>query len=295
MSSDQSTTFTYDHDGLRLSGRIWGVFEAAAAADNPLPIVCLPGLTRNSRDFSALAGAIHRHEEKRPVIAFDYRGRGLSQHGGGAEAYTLPAEAADTLAGLDHLCIQRAIFVGTSRGALVIHLIAAMRPACIAAAVFNDAGPRLETEGLRLIRDTVGVVESFDDWDAAIDAVASANGPSFAGVARQDFTRMAKAGFIERDGRIVGDYDPRLLEPPRIMDLDGDLPELWDAFDLMKAIPLLVIRGEHSMLFSRDTVAKMSARRDMMESIEVPGQGHAPFLEMAGLPEKILAFAKKAG
>ena len=294
MAPTDGKPFFFDHDGLRLAGRLWGEIgrSSDAGAPAPLPIVCLPGLTRNSRDFGELARLIRNLDPARAVIAFDYRGRGLSQYGSGPEAYTVPAEAADILAGLDHLRISRAVFVGTSRGALVIHLIAAMRLSAIAGAVFNDAGPRIESDGLRQIRDTVGVVEAFPDWESAVDAVTASLGPSFPAMSRQDFERMARAGFTERDGRIVGDYDARLLEPLRTMDLSADLPELWQLFDLMKAVPLLVIRGENSALFSRATVAAMTERHDDCEAMEVAGQGHAPFLETAGLPEKILGFAK---
>ncbi|MBP0615998.1 alpha/beta fold hydrolase [Jiella mangrovi] len=294
MTRDDSTTFTFEHDGLRLAGRLWGARAASAADDALLPIVCLPGLTRNSRDFAAFAYAVRQRDPERMIVAFDYRGRGLSQQAGTAETYTVPAEAADTIAGLAHLGIARAVFVGTSRGALIIHALAAMHPACLAGAVLNDAGPRIETEGLRHIRDTVGVVESHADWDAAIAAVATANAASFPALSHDDFARMARAGFTEREGKIVGDYDRKLLDPLRIMDLDTALPELWDAFDLMQAIPLLVIRGENSSLFSRDTVAQMADRHQGMETIEVAGQGHAPFLETAGLPERILTFVKRA-
>ena len=298
MSGDDSTTFYFDNDGLRLAGRIWNGPEKTSGGsdgETPLPIVCLPGLTRNSRDFGALAGAILAEDPRRTIIAFDYRGRGLSQYADSPQAYTVPAEAADTIAGLDHLGISRAVFVGTSRGALVIHAIAAMRPDLLAGAVFNDAGPRLETEGLRHIRDTVGVVESFPDWENATDAVAAASAATFPALSRDDFARMALAGFIERDGMIVGDYDARLLEPLRIMDLDQPLPDLWEAFDRMKAVPLLVIRGEHSTLFSRETVSEMAGRHEKMEAVTVEGQGHAPFLETAGLPARILEFARQAG
>ncbi len=296
MATTGGEPFFYWHDGLRLAGRCWGTIGRTeeGGAPVPLPIVCLPGLTRNSRDFIEFARLIRSLDPARPVVAFDYRGRGLSQYGPGPEAYTVPAEAADTLAGLDHLGIDRAVFVGTSRGTLVIHLIAAMRLSVIAAAVFNDAGPRIETEGLRQIRDTVGVVESFESWEAATEAVAASLGPTFPAMEREDFERMARAGFVERGGRIVGDYDTRLLEPLRTMDLGKDLPELWDLFDLMKAVPLLVIRGEHSALFSGATVERMKSRHDDLHAVEVAGQGHAPFLETAGLPERVLEIARKA-
>ena len=300
MATRDGEPFFYDHDGLRLAGRLWGKIgkdgeTGDAEAPAPLPIVCLPGLTRNSRDFTEVARLIRERQPDRPVVAFDYRGRGLSAYADGPDAYTVPTEAADTLAGLDHLGISRAVFVGTSRGALVIHLIAAMRLSAIACAVFNDAGPRLETEGLRHIRDTVGIVESFADWEAAVDTVAASLGPTFPAMTREDFERMARAGFIERDGGIFGDYDPRLLEPLRTMDLDGDgaLPELWDLFELMKAIPFLVVRGENSALFSAETLIEMTMRHEAIETVTVAGQGHAPFLETAGLPERIRGFAQR--
>ncbi|NDW02953.1 alpha/beta fold hydrolase [Jiella pacifica] len=293
MTTTEGEPFFYDHDGLRLAGRLWGEIGEAGDAGAPLPIVCLPGLTRNSRDFTEFAHAIRAQKPAQPLVALDYRGRGLSQYASGPEAYTVPSEATDTLAGLDHLGISRAVFVGTSRGALVIHLIAAMRLSAIAGAVFNDAGPRIETAGLRQIRDTVGVVESFPDWPTAVAAVASSLGPTFPAMGRGDFERMARAGFRERDGTIVGDYDPRLLEPLRAMDLATDLPELWELFDLMKAIPSFVVRGENSALFSAETLSEMTRRHDAIETVTVAGQGHAPFLETAGLPERILGFAQR--
>lgn len=293
MATTDGEPFFFDHDGLRLAGRLWGTIGRSGDDGAPLPIVCLPGLTRNSRDFAELARLIRLQEPARSVVAFDYRGRGLSQYASGPEAYTVPAEAADALAGLDHLGISRAVFVGTSRGALVIHLIAAMRLSAIAGAVFNDAGPRLEVEGLKHIRDTVGVVESYRNWKGAVAAVAASLGPAFPAMGREDFERMARAGFIERDGAVVGNYDPRLLEPLRAMDLAAGLPELWELFDLMKAVPLLVIRGETSTLFSRATVAAMTERHHDLEAVEIAGQGHAPFLESGGLPERIVKFAQR--
>jgi len=286
MTSGIFDDFRYVHDGLELAGRLYG------SLDEPrLPLVCLSGLTRNARDFDPLAQAIRDGPESRPVVAFDYRGRGRSDYAAGPDAYTVPAEAEDITAGLDHLGVKRAIFLGTSRGALVIHILAATHLDLIAGAVFNDAGPRIEVEGLRLIRDTVGRIESFSDWDAATDELETTNRPRFPALARADFARMAHALFVERNGRIVGDYDRRLLEPLRAMDLDRDLPELWDLFARLKDTPLLVIRGENSALFTSATVQRMSEMHPGMETYTAAGQGHAPLLETADMPERIARFA----
>ncbi|MEX6507133.1 alpha/beta fold hydrolase [Jiella sp. M17.18] len=278
----------YTHDGLQLAARIYGRLD-----DARLPLVCLSGLTRNARDFHSLAVILRGSPQRRPVIAFDYRGRGRSDHAARAEDYTVPAEAADIAAGLDHLGVTRAIFLGTSRGALVIQILAASRPDLLAGAIFNDAGPRIEAEGLRQIRDTVGRVESFPDWNAAVDAVVAANRPAFPALSRDDFERFARAAFIERGGRIVGDYDPQLLEPLATMDLGADLPELWDLFAIMRAVPMLVIRGETSMLFAEATVDRMAKMHPDLQRVTVAGQGHAPMLETGDLPASIAGFVER--
>ncbi|MCB8836570.1 alpha/beta fold hydrolase [Aurantimonas sp. VKM B-3413] len=285
MSDPAFQDIRYRNDGLELAGRLYG-----SPDESRLPLVCLSGLTRNARDFHPLAALIRSGNSKRAVVAFDYRGRGRSDHAEGPDAYTIPAEAGDIAAGLDHLGIGRAIFLGTSRGALVIQMLAAVRPDLIAGAIFNDAGPRLEPDGLRLIRDTVGRIESFPDWQSAVNAVESANARTFPIVRRPDFERFARAGFAERDGRIVGDYDSRLLEPLRTLDLEADLPELWDLFALLREVPLLVIRGEFSTLFAAATVERMHREHREMQSLLAIGQGHAPMLEVGGLADRIDAF-----
>ena len=57
-------------DGLRLYAR-----DYPNASSRP-PVLCLPGLTRNSRDFEPLAVRISK---TRRVISPDLRGRGVSR------------------------------------------------------------------------------------------------------------------------------------------------------------------------------------------------------------------------
>ncbi len=287
--SDCATIFRYRHDGLNLAARVYG-----EPGDGALPFVCLPGLTRNSRDFHAFALAVRRLRPSRVVVAFDYRGRGLSERAADAAAYTLPLETADVLAGLDALGVRRAVFVGTSRGALIIHLLALAQPALLAAAVLNDAGPKLELAGLLAIKSYVGRVTTLPGWEAATDVVERINAPTFPALKRADYERMACANLVESAEGVVADYDPRLAETLRGVTVDTQPPELWDAFAALEPMPLLVIRGEHSMLLSRETVERMKATHPSLEAIEVPGQGHAPLLETNGLPERIAAFAAAA-
>ncbi|WAJ26623.1 alpha/beta fold hydrolase [Antarcticirhabdus aurantiaca] len=280
-------------DGLRLAGRDYP--GRADAGLTGLPLVCLPGLTRNSRDFHAFALAIRALQPHRRVVCFDYRGRGASQRAADAATYVLPVEAGDVVAGLDRLGIGRAIVVGTSRGALITHLLAASHPHLIAGAVMNDAGPKLEIEGLLAIKAYVGATPVLPDWDAALAAIDRINGADFPALTRADRQRMAWAIFrAAPDGTgILADYDPRLADGLRAISADNPLPELWPLFDALGNVPILAIRGEHSRLFSDHTLRAMAARHPDLVAVTVPGQGHAPLLETAELPKAIGRFADK--
>ena len=225
------------------------------------------------------------------MVAFDYRGRGLSDRAADAAAYALPLEMADVVAGLAHLGIRRAVFVGTSRGALLIHRLAVAHPELLAGAVLNDAGPRLELEGLLAIKGYVGKAGVLPDWRAATALVARINRPTFPALTQADFERMARATFTQTPAGIVADYDPHLADGLRDIGPTTAPPELWDAFAALRSVPTMVIRGEHSMLLARETVRRMMLEHPGLEAVEVAGQGHAPLLETAGLPERIAAFA----
>ena len=117
-----------------------------------LPLVCLPGLTRNSRDFHELALSLAAHPETpRQVVSFDYRGRGMSAYDPDWSHYNIGTEAGDIIAGLAHLKIDQAVFLGTSRGGLVIHILAAVAPQLLAGVILNDIGPEIALPGLNEI------------------------------------------------------------------------------------------------------------------------------------------------
>lgn len=286
------STFAYERDGLRLSGRLHGFGPAPFSRGAGLPLICLPGLTRNARDFDAFAQAVRALDAARPIAAFDYRGRGRSDHAD-PQTYAVPIEAADIVAGLDHLAISRAIFVGTSRGALIVHVLAAMAGDRIAGAVLNDAGPRIEKAGLELIRDTVGKPKRFANWPEAEEHVAGLYGAGFPALSRADFDRMTRAIHVERGGVVVPDCDPRLLDTVGALDLSADLPEFWEQFALLRPVPVMAIRGGNSRLFASTTLERMSREHPGLEAITVDGQAHAPLLETSGLPQRIADFARR--
>lgn len=278
-------------DGLRLHAR---VYEADAAA-TALPVVCLPGLTRNARDFHELA--LHLASATaggRTVVAFDYRGRGLSSHDRNWRNYDVAVEADDILAGLAALGIAHAAFIGTSRGGLIVFALAALRPAVLKAVVLNDIGPVVEGAGLAQIRGSLERAPRPRDMAEAAALLKALHGAAFSALADADWQRMAGALYSESRGRLSADYDPALLRTLRGVDLGKPLPQAWPQFMALRGIPVMAVRGENSNLLSAGTLVAMATQHSAMRAVTVPGQGHAPLLETAGLPDRIAAFLAEA-
>lgn len=275
-------------DGLQLHVRD---YAPASGGASRLPVICLPGLSRNSRDFHPFAESLSKDTTTpRRVVAIDYRGRGRSSRDPDPTHYNVGVECSDVLAICDALGITQAIFVGTSRGGLILHIMATLQPERIAAAVLNDIGPEIEAEGLRDIRDYLSWQTALDDFEAAADHLEAVHGPAFPGLTRQDWLDMADAIYVEDNGCLVADHDPALVAPLQAMDFSQPLPTLWPQFALLAQKPLLVVRGEYSKLFSAKTLARMKAQEPNIEITTARGQGHAPLLHQPGLFERVKAF-----
>jgi pimeloyl-ACP methyl ester carboxylesterase len=277
-------------DGLSLYYRTYD----AEGDGQGLPVICLAGLSRNSRDFHDIATMIASQPEKpRRVIAMDYRGRGKSDWDPKPENYNVLTEARDVVALMDHLGMAGAIFIGTSRGGLILHIMAAFAPDRIAGIVLNDIGPEIELAGMRQIRDYLSAWPEPRNWAQAARALKATHGHGFPAFEAGDWDSMARAIFAEKQGRIVPDYDPALVEPLKTMDLEAPLPDLWPQFDTLSAIPLLAIRGEHSIVLSERTLNEMVLRHPLLIKAMAPGQAHAPVLHRHGMKEVVLDFLQR--
>jgi pimeloyl-ACP methyl ester carboxylesterase len=277
-------------DGLRLHVRDYG-----SPLDPGLPVVCLPGLTRNSADFGPLASALASGLSgvKRRVLALDYRGRGLSEYDLDWKNYSLAIENGDVLSVLAALEINAAIFIGTSRGGLHTMLLSATRPTVIRGAVLNDIGPVLEPRGMARIRGYVGKLPVPRSIPDAIDLLKEMMSERFNGLSEADWQAYAKITFADAVGRIGSRYDQNLMKTLDGLDLEQPLPALWPQFDGLRAVPLLIVRGANSDLFSAETLKEMAARHPGAEVHTVEGQGHAPLLLDQVTITRICGFAAK--
>lgn len=272
-------------DGLRLHAQVYGAENAG------VPIVCLPGLTRNTRDFHEIALYLsQRAAKRRKVVSFDYRGRGKSEYDKDPLKYDLGVEAGDVLAGLAQLGITRAAFIGTSRGGLTLHVLAVVKPDMLAAVVLNDVGPVLDPAGLQHIKDYLGKARRPATIEDAIAAQKADHGAAFTALSDADWERMVRAIYREDTTSLVPDFDPMLLAGLMNTDLSKPLPDLWPQFEALKTVPVMTIRGANSLLLSAATLDEMSRRHPNFEAVTVVGQGHAPFLETRDLPQRLEAF-----
>lgn len=269
MSDRFRDGFHQVRDGLRLHFR-----DYPGPHDQP-PLLCLPGLTRNARDFESFAA---RWSPRFRVIAVDFRGRGQSDHDPDPARYIPLTYAHDTIALLDHLGVADAIFVGTSLGGLVTMLMAVLDEDRIAAAILNDIGPELEEGGLERIRTYVGKDRRFADWDEAARAVADYGRGLPRHYGDDDWLRAAHRLASEHDGHIRFDYDMAIVQP---FEAAGPTPQvdMWPLFRALAKRPLLLIRGAESDLVGAAAFARMREQAPEAAWVEVPGVGHAPDLD----------------
>jgi pimeloyl-ACP methyl ester carboxylesterase len=236
------------------------------------PVVCLPGLTRDGRDFDYLAP----HLAEVRLIRPDYRGRGGSDFADPA-TYSVPIEAGDVIGLMDHLGLARAAVIGTSRGGLIAMTLAALAKPRLQGICLNDIGPEIGQEGLDTIASYIGRAPRFPTRAA----MAAAMPEAMAGFAKVPASRWLEE--VERHTTLTEaglglTYDPKLREV--FLAAYGQPPvDLWPLFEAMAGLPLGLIRGANSTLLTGATAAEIRRRRPDMIFAEVPDRGHIPFLD----------------
>lgn len=268
-------------DGLRLFAR-----DYCSTTSSLIPLLCLPGLTRNSKDFETIAPWL---AQGRRVVALDFRGRGLSQYAKDSASYRPDIELGDTIGLLNSLNIERVAIIGTSRGGIVGMLMAALHRKRLAGLCLNDIGPEIEPAGLLRIRRYLAVQTGFHLWDAAITSL-KLNNTGFESLTAAEWRAFAHRVFKTVDGLPRIDYDAALAQTfPTVEDIEaGRVAPLWEIFALTAGLPISVLRGEHSDLLSLATVETMRRQNAELDATTISNRGHAPFLDEREAKEAIL-------
>jgi pimeloyl-ACP methyl ester carboxylesterase len=237
-----------------------------------LPLLCLAGLTRDGRDFDFVAP----HLEGVRLIRLDYRGRGQSDWAP-HETYQIPVEGRDALELLDHLGLEKAAILGTSRGGLIAMVLAATAKARLMGVALNDIGPEIAGPGLKVIEGYLGRKPPQKTLAEVAQRRAEVM-TGFVGVSEARWLEEAERLFVQTDQGLELTYDPKLRDAV----LGGGAqpaPDLWPLFDALEALPLCALRGGNSDLLTPECFAEMRRRRPDMIATEVKGRGHIPFLD----------------
>lgn len=279
-----SDGYWWSNDGLRLHYR-----DYAGPPDRP-PILCIPGLTRNARDFEGVADRLAGSWR---VICVDLRGRGESAYAPDPMSYVPLMYLQDIEALIRELALERFVLFGTSLGGLLTMLLAAAERERIAGALLNDIGPEIDPAGLERIRGYVGKSHSWPTWLHAARFFAETQGDVY-----PDWTLDNWLGFAKRlcrltpAGRVVFDYDMKIAEPFK---LPGPVAgfDLWTAYAALKEIPLLVVRGAQSDILASNAAERMREEKPDVDVVTVERTGHAPTLDEPEVQEGIERLLKR--
>lgn len=262
-------TFYQSTDGLSLYYREFGAGNAGT------PVICLPGLTRNSRDFEDLANTL---ADRRCVLTTDLRGRGFSEHDPDWQNYHPATYVEDVWTLLDTLGIEQVIVVGTSLGGLCAMVMAAQAPGRVAGVVLNDIGPEIHPAGIERVKQYTGRLPAVATWEEAVGQSKEIYGEWLPGLSDADWQKMAWRAYRDDDrGRPRLDMDPHVGTAVR--EVGAQKGDPWALFDALADIPTVLLWGVTSDILTRDIVEKMQARKPDLEVVEVPNRGHVPLLD----------------
>jgi pimeloyl-ACP methyl ester carboxylesterase len=242
--------------------------------DRAQTVICVHGLTRNSRDFDALAQAL---EQDRRVACPDIVGRGRSDWLADKQQYTFATYCGDMVALMARLGQETYDWVGTSMGGFIGMFLAAQPNSPIRRLVINDAGAFVPKAAPQRMLEYVGIEQQFDSLKAAeqyFRRVYKTFGPltdaQWADLARHSVRRRLE------DRSYTLTYDPDIVAPMRNpQDLN-----LWTVWESIRC-PVLLLRGAESDVLTPDIVERMMMRGPKTELVEFPGVGHAPALRDA--------------
>ncbi|MBP6581778.1 MAG: alpha/beta hydrolase [Sphingorhabdus sp.] len=275
--------YWWSGDGIRLHYRDYPGPKSKA------PVICLPGLTRNARDFEPVAQMLGG---KRRMLALEFRGRGESGYAKDPMSYVPLSYVQDVDVLLRELDLKNFILLGTSLGGIVSMLLAGAWKERLSGLILNDIGPEIGQSGAERIRSYIGQGRSFETWMHAARAMAEAQGDIYPAYGLEEWLRFAKrACKLGANGRITFDYDMKIAEPFRLPGGEAGV-DLWPAFAALADVPLLVMRGEKSDILEKTVGAKMIKKSEKAALATVKGVGHAPSLDEPDAQEAILQFLK---
>jgi pimeloyl-ACP methyl ester carboxylesterase len=270
LPTPYTENFWSSHDGLKLYARVYPGPDASART-----VLCLHGLTRNSRDFEDLAPHLQKHYR---VIVPDVRGRGHSARDPNPQNYQPAIYLQDILTLIDTLAAQRVAVIGTSMGGLLAMMMAVGHRNRVSGVVLNDTGPEVDPRGLERIKSYAGRLPSPKNWDDAIAQTRSMFGTAWPNLSTERWSALTRRGYRQDEkGGLNVDADPMIGEMLRAAPAAS--ANLWPFWKALRGVPMLAIRGAQSDILSATTFVKMKLENPELVQLEVAQRGHAPLLD----------------
>lgn len=270
MSKPYAEIHWQSHDGLRLYARVYDGPRSGAPT-----VLCLHGLTRNSRDFEDLAPHLERRYR---VIVPDLRGRGFSARDSQPQNYQPGIYVQDVLALLGTVIAPRVAVIGTSLGGMLAMMLGFSHPDRIAGIVLNDVGPEIDPVGIERIKQYAGRLPPAVTWSEAEAQTRAVYGEAWPGLAPERWTTLARRGYRENAAGVVElDADPNIGQALRAA--PAATLDLWPLWKALRKIPTLAIRGGRSDILSAATFARMKTENPDLQQLEVAHRGHVPLLD----------------
>jgi pimeloyl-ACP methyl ester carboxylesterase len=248
-------------------------------------LLCLPGFTRDSRDFHELA---LRHAASRRVLCPDLRGRGRSERDPDPDKYAPAALLEDVLDVIDALGVRRAVVLGASFGGFLAMGLAVARPRSVAGVILNDVGPEVDQAEMARIAGYIVEHKPQPSWDAALRHARESFGRDWQRQDDETWLKLVRQSYSEGpDGQLQLDHDPAIARP-LLATLKGssESPDLWQLFRTLGPVPTLVLRGALSRILKPATLERMAAEKPDLVVVVIPGVGHMPILDE---PEALMA------
>lgn len=267
--ADYTDEYFTNTDGLKQHYRDYNIAPGGAPT-----ILCMPGLTRNAKDFGFIADHL---KNRCRLICVEQRGRGWSEWDPDPSRYAPNVYVEDMMALLQHLDLAEIITIGTSLGGLMTIMMNALYPGVIKAAVINDIGPEIDPVGIERIKSYVGLGTPPASWHEAVEAVKFANRGVYPKFSDEDWLMVTHLLYEDKDGKPTAQYDPALRKNFDEND-DQAAPDLWPLFDLMHSIPMVVLRGGISDILSATTLERMAREHPDLVPVTVPDMGHVPLM-----------------
>lgn len=269
MSRDANAHYYKSTDGLNLFFRDFG------SQNDGTPVICLPGLTRNSRDFEDLANYL---SNRRRVLTVDFRGRGFSDHDPVWQNYHPRTYVADVWTLLDSLSIPKIIVVGTSLGGLCAMVMSAQQSERVTGVVMNDVGPEINPAGLQRIQEYTGRMKPVATWEEAALQAREIYGHGLQDLTNADWDKMVRRGYRENaEGVPQPDMDANIGRAVR--EIGAQKGDPWALFDTLRDTPVTLLWGVLSDILTNDIIDEMKARKPDLKVVPIPNRGHVPLLD----------------